>query len=341
MEHKGINYDTGTKTVMDHLTRNTFNPEIVAKEIDIIKNELHCNAIRISGIYIERIVQASEIALQHGLTVWFSPSLPYDDQQNTLKYVIEASTAAEDLRQEFQDLIFIAGCELSLFTAGFVKGTTGEERMKNLFGPVSLIKNIIGIKRTYNLRLNKFLSKAVAEIRKQFHGKITYASGTWEKINWKEFDLVGVDLYQSSFNKSIYLKELQHYKKIGKPVCIMEFGCCSYVGADDKGAMGWAIVDWKKKKPELKGSYTRDERTQSNYLLELLNIFDNEKIFAAFVFTFILENYIYHDDPVFDLDIASYGIVKALGNDKKAYKDLPWLPKRAFFEVGKYYGNTQ
>ncbi len=170
MKYKGINYDTGTKTLTGGLTRETFDLNTVGKEIEIIKNELHCNAIRISGFHIERVVHASKIALKIGLTVWFSPSLHYDNRKNTHNYIIESAAAAEKLRAEFSNVIFVVGCELSLFTSGFVKGETGNERIANLFSPLSTVKNILGIKRKYNRHLNKFLSEVVAEIRKQFHG---------------------------------------------------------------------------------------------------------------------------------------------------------------------------
>ncbi|HMG68929.1 MAG TPA: hypothetical protein VK588_14630 [Chitinophagaceae bacterium] len=336
MKYRGINYDTGTKTVIGGLTREKFEPDRIAKEISIIKNELHCNAIRISGASIEKVAKASEIALQSGLEVWFSPSLPYDDQENTLNYIIEAAIIAEDLRKKFRDIVFVTGCELSLFTTGFVKGATGDDRIRNLFSPFGLIKNMLGVRHSYNIRLNKFLVAAVNEIRQRFKGKISYASGSWEKIDWKLFDIVSVDLYRASYNKSIYLKELQKYKNMGLPFCVTEFGCCTYKGAEEKGPMGWAIVDWKKEVPELKGEFVRDEQEQANYLLELMKIFDDEKIFGAFVFTFILENYKYDVDPAHDLDMASYGIVKSLGKGEGGYKDLPWAPKKAFFEIAKY-----
>ncbi len=338
MKYKGINYDVGTKTLTGRLTRVTFDINTVAKEIEIIKNELHCNAIRISGWHLERIVAASEIALKLGLTVWFSPALHYENRENTFKYIIEGAVAAEKLRAEFSNLVFVAGCELSVFTSGFIKGDTGEERIATLFAPLSMVKNILGIQRKYNHRLNKFLSDVVKEIKNQFHGAITYASGTWEKVNWKIFDLIGVDHYRSIYNKANYGKELQRFRKHGKPLIVTEFGCCAYKGAEDKGAMAWAIVDWKKEKPELKGDYIRDEQVQSKNILELLDIFENEKVSGAFVFTFISYNYVYNEKPAYDLDMASYGIVKAMPYSKDGYyQNLLWLPKLAFFELGKYY----
>jgi hypothetical protein len=337
MQYKGINYDTGTKTTTGKLTREIFDPDVIAREIGIIRNELHCNAIRISGIDTERIVKAAEIALKLGMAVWFSPTLHYRSQGDTLKHIAGAATAAENLRRNFHNLIFVAGCELSLFTHGFVKGETGNDRLKNLFGPLSLLKNSLGIKRKYNRLLNAFLSTALVEIRNRFYGKVTYASGAWEKIDWEEFDFIGVDLYRSIFNKSAYDIELRNYVKLDKPLCITEFGCCTFHGADDKGAMGWAIVDWKKEKPELRLDYVRSEETQAKYIIELLTIFDSEKVTGAFVFTFISGNYIYDENPKYDLDMGSYGIVKALKKGEAGYKDLPWTPKQAFFELGNYY----
>lgn len=338
MNYKGINYDIGTKTLTGRITRETFDIVDVAKELEIIRNELHCNAIRISGLDIDRISITAEIALKLGLTVWFSPALHYDNRENTLRYIVEGAVAAEKLRLKYANIIYVTGCELSLFTAGFIKGETGEQRVKKMFSPASMVKNLLGIRRAYNSKLNAFLSNAVNQVRKEFNGQISYASGTWEKIDWAMFDIIGIDHYRASYNRPVYNKVLQNYLKIGKPVSIMEFGCCTYKGAEDKGAMGWAIVDWKKEKPELKGDYVRDEDAQANHITELLNIFENEKVFAAFVFTFISSNYVYDGDPKYDLDMAAFGIVRAIANNKPGrYQGLPWLPKKSFFELGKYY----
>ncbi len=337
MHYKGINYDVGTKTLTGGLTREGFDSFLVTKEIETIKNELHCNAIRISGLDIDRLVRTSEIALKQGLTVWFSPALHYSDQVTTLKYIIQCAMAAEKLRLVYPNIIFVTGCELSLFTSGFINGQTGNDRIKKMFSPLSLLKNMLGIKRVYNKRLNFFLEAAVHEIRKHFRGQLTYAAGAWEKIDWHLFDIIGVDLYRSVYNKRTYVKELQAYKKMGKPISIMEFGCCAYKGADEKGPMGWAIVDWKKNRPELKGKFIRDGHTQAQYIIDLLTIFDKEKVFASFVFTFVSYNYIYDENPQYDLDMASYGIVKVIRRDVQGYEGLPWMPKIAFFELSKYY----
>jgi hypothetical protein len=341
MKYRGINYDIGTKTLKGGLTRPVFDIDTVARELEIIQSVLHCNAIRISGLDIDRIVVASEIALSLGLTVWFSPSLHYDNQQNTYRYILQSAMQAEKLRSKYEQVILVIACELSLFTEGFVQGKTGEERMRNLFGPLSLLKNFTGFKRSYNRRLNSFLFRLVPEIRANFHGEITYAAGLWEKVDWKLFDIVGIDHYRALYNKKTYLQQLQSYKENGKPLAITEFGCCTYQGADDKGAMAWAIVDWSLTKPRLKGNFIRDENVQANYLIELLNMFETENILGAFVFTFCSYNYYFKEDPAYDLDMAAFGIVKSIPENITGYRDrLPWLPKKAFYELGKYYSGS-
>src|SRR5258708_1753382 len=99
------------------------------------------------------------------------------------------------------------------------------------------------MKGSFHKRLNSFLAKAAVMVREHFHGQLTYASGSWENVDWDVFDIVGIDYYREKFNKKTYREKLRTYFKHGKPVVVLEFGCCTYKGAEDKGGYGWAIVD--------------------------------------------------------------------------------------------------
>ena len=55
MHRKGINYDTGFAPIGDGLSRETFEPAQVRREIEIIARDVHCNAVRISGRDADRI----------------------------------------------------------------------------------------------------------------------------------------------------------------------------------------------------------------------------------------------------------------------------------------------
>ena len=116
-----MNYDVGTFARRDEPSRTTFDPALVQREIDIIKNDLHCNAIRISGQEIARLTLAAEYALHQGLEVWFSPAWVDATEQEMLAYLAQCAQAAEWLRQQSSQVIFVIGCELTFFMQGLVE----------------------------------------------------------------------------------------------------------------------------------------------------------------------------------------------------------------------------
>ena len=340
LTRKGINYDVGTFTRgKGSSSRDIFTPAIVKREMEIIKHDLHCNAIRISGQDLGRLTVAAEFAIQQGLEVWFSPALIDATEPEMLTYFAECSRAAEKLRENSPNIIFVAGCELTFFMKGLVLGDTSFDRIQTFMSPWRLLKNTI-LKGSYHKRLNRYLSKAVKVIREHFHGEVTYASGPWENVEWDLFDMVGIDYYREAHNKNSYREKLRTYVKHGKPVVILEFGCCTYKGAEDKGGYGWAIVDRSKTPHLLKGDYIRDENVQVQYLTELLDIFAEEQVNGAFLFTFVMPSYPYNENARYDLDTASYSVVKSYPDQfGTTYKDLPWEPKKAFTALADYYGN--
>ena len=50
--------------------RPVFDPLVVHRELEIIRNDLHCNAVRICGRDIDRLSRATEDAFTDGLEVW-------------------------------------------------------------------------------------------------------------------------------------------------------------------------------------------------------------------------------------------------------------------------------
>jgi hypothetical protein len=109
--------------------------------------------------------------------------------------------------------------------------------------------------------------------------------------------------------------------------------CETYRGASARGGAGWAIIDQAANPRRLTGAYERDEGEQVRYLRELLEVFDAEGLDSAFWFTFAGYELPHRADPVHDLDLASYGVVKmrdpGLDQDR-ATADLGWEPKEAF-----------
>ncbi len=121
MRLKGVNYDVGVIYYWNW--RPDFDPRVVHREIEIIKNDLHCNSIKIVGRSIERLRMASEDALRQGLEVWFSPAWWDRNMQQTLDYISRAAAAAETLRRRWPErVVFVAGFESSLFMQGILEG---------------------------------------------------------------------------------------------------------------------------------------------------------------------------------------------------------------------------
>ena len=337
MNYKGINYDVGTSTTHGTLSRERFDPQLVRREMQIIKSDLHCNAIRISGVSIERLKLAANYALERGLDVWFSPTLPNATESETLKYFADCAQAAETLRQQSPNLVLLTGVELTAFMRGLLEGETPMERLGTLIHPFRLIKSTLQ-KGSFHKNLNSFLRKATTRIREHFHGRLAYASGPWEEVDWSLFDFVGIDYYRDAMNKKFYEQNLVKYFKHGKPVVVTEFGSCTYRGAEEKGGYGWAIVDWGKSPPQLKGDFLRDERIQADHIVELLEIFKKANVEGAFVFTFVSPGYPYHQQPLIDLDMASYSVVKTYVDQQGVtYKGMPWEPKESFLKLADFY----
>jgi hypothetical protein len=72
MKFKGVCYDVG-RIMMGNNWRPIFDPNVVHRELEIIKNDLHCNSVRICGLDIDRLIIATKDALEQGLEVWLSP----------------------------------------------------------------------------------------------------------------------------------------------------------------------------------------------------------------------------------------------------------------------------
>jgi hypothetical protein len=337
MHRKGINYDTGFAPFGDRLSRASFDPAQVRRELRIIARDLHCTAVRISGLDPGRIATAAAYALDEGLEVWFAPFPCNMTAEDLLPYFVTCARSAEQLRAQSSPVVFVLGCEMSLFNSGFVPGATMFERMQTMINPARLAAHALSPEALVQ-RFQDFLATAVAAVRDSFAGTLTYASGSWETVDWRLFDLVGVDHYLDAGNRASYREQLRAYFAHQRPVVVTEFGCCTYRGAQDRGGLGWAIVDRSARPPRLTEDVVRDEQVQVDYLLEVLDVLDEEEVDGAFWFTFAGFDYPHHADPRHDLDRASYGVVKMLdGATGQAYPGMPWEPKRAFYALGERY----
>jgi hypothetical protein len=253
--------------------------------------------------------------------------------------------AVEPLRArsgEGAEVVFVVGGELSFVVSGVLEGADHYSRIRSFASPRGLLRHLLSGGRWPGRKLDGFLARAAGAVRSKFAGRVTYASGPWERVSWAPFDVVAVNYYRDAANAKRYRAGLRRYLKIGKPLAITEFGCSTYAGADAKGSTGWAIVDTSQARRRIKSPRPRrDEGVQARYLGELVDLFDAEGLDAAFAFNFAGYN-LTHDpaEAEFDLDMASFGVVKVLADGRRGttYRDLPWEPKLSFAALAGRYG---
>src|SRR5690606_2115625 len=119
MRARGIAYDTGF-TRRGHRSLEPLDPDRVERDLRIIRDDLHCNAVQIIGGDPDRLELAAGQAAALGLEVWFSP-YPLElttDQMRAL--FADCAHRAERLRAEGAEVVFVTGVELSVMNRGFV-----------------------------------------------------------------------------------------------------------------------------------------------------------------------------------------------------------------------------
>jgi hypothetical protein len=348
MNRRGVTYDTGivfSGPGYNVPTRPRLDLATAERELQIARDDLHCNAVRLIGRDVDRLVQVAERALALGLEVWLSPALwgrPFDE---TLRYCVSAAGRAEELRKQHPDrFVLVLGSELTLFMEGIVPGRDFAARTREAFTRMKAGDH------SANDRLNDFLGRASTAVRGVYHGPLTYASLVWEEVNWDRFDLIGVDHYRDARIKDRYAEMLQPLLALGKPVVNTEFGMRTYRGAESDGTLGFGVADQMRVglhqlpvvgrfvRERLNGDYVRDEAMQARELTETLTILDAAGVDGAFVGEFVTAAATFSDKPRYDLDMNAFALVKTYRHGKgTTYPDMNWEPKQSFHAVANYY----
>ncbi|HEY7837673.1 MAG TPA: hypothetical protein VIC54_03675 [Terriglobales bacterium] len=342
MYFKGINYDTGFISA-GTTTREPFDPQVVKREMQIIHDDLHCNAVRITGGYPDRLEIAAQYAAEAGLEVWFCPFTNNLTSDELLELLADCANRAERLRQGGAEIVFLTGSELSLMTAGIIPGDTLEDRAAALAEPQRLRPLIPEIRA----RMKELLGKAVEAVRARFHGKLSYASVPLDGVDWGPFDIISTDAgYRVAAVAGRFREDIRAFvaqgRAQGKPVAITEFGCAAFRGAADNAGRGISdVIEWdaNARPVRLKGEYVRDEDEQAQYITELLDVFSTEGVDSAFVYTFARYDLANRTGSHVDFDMASFGLVKVLDDRRRGqrYPDMPWEPKAAFTALADCY----
>lgn len=346
MKHKGVNYDVGT--VMGGNWRPDYNPQTVERELEIIKNDLHCNAVGISGKDIGRVMLTAEAALSQGLEVRLNPAdLTNKPPESTLAYITEAAKATQPLHERYPGkVVFSVGGEFTLFMQGIVPGRTFMQRLQTAFSA-----DYIKSPDRRNKPLNDFLGQTNKAVRAVFDGPVMYCSLVWEQVDWSPFDMIGVDHYWAEKIKDKYIDMVKPLFAYGKPVINTGFGFSTTTAPANGLASTLGNVEGlslllhqqpvigRLIRPKLKVINERSETLQAKRLIDNLKLVDKVGFSGAFIDMFIFPLRPYSDTPKYDLDRESSSLVKYFegGRHGTAYPDMTWEPKEAFRAVADYY----
>ncbi|MBF6274958.1 hypothetical protein A5789_28180 [Nocardia sp. 852002-51101_SCH5132738] len=341
MRGKGMTYDTGFVR-NGSTSRPEFDPAVVRRELAVIRDDLHCTAVQITGGDPERLELAAGYAAELGLEVWFSPYPLELTTAEILALFSECAPRAERIRRTGAEVVFVTGVELTLMNRGFLPGETAMDRVGHLFSEPGERSDRIA---EVSARLDDFLRDAVAAVRRHFLGKLTYCAIPYEQIDWVPFDFVSVELIRSAEVADRFRDGVRALVAQGKPLAITGFGTATWRGSADVAPRSMEIVEYDPvtgAPVRLDGDYVRDEAGQAAYLSDLLEIFDSEGVDSAFVFLFALHSHTHQPDadPRDDLDLAGLGIVKVFEDRHgTTYPDMTWEPKAAFAAVAEFYGS--
>ncbi|KOV56191.1 hypothetical protein [Streptomyces sp. MMG1121] len=328
LRHRGVVYTVGE----GETPGTAFSTARMRADIRAIRDELHADTVDVTGDGVERLTATAAEAAEQGLRVWLQPTLGDVPERDILEHLAETGRFAERLRRQGAAVDLSVGCEFWLFVPGIIPGDDVFERIRNLLDGKA---DPVATQR----RLDRFTAKAAALGRSVFHGRLSYAAAQDARVDWRLFDIVGIDYYSCFPHRDDYVRELRRFQRWGRPVAITEFGTCAYVGAPRTGGMGWDVVDRDKDPEEIKGDLVRSERTQATYLMQLLYAFGPLDLYAAMAFEFVTPDAPHRPgDPRRDLDMASYAITKTV-------KDRPddpasgwhWEPKEAFHALARRY----
>jgi hypothetical protein len=302
-------------------------PADLDRDLGMISEKLHCNAVMLISGDVDRLIGCARSALKLGLAVHLRPDATDLRPEEMLRRLADVAEHAEALRVEYPDQVTLfVGSEFSHTVRGIIPGPRSFIRLRLVLRFRSLLRGRV------RRRVNALLTRASTVARQTFTGPLCYSAAAWEDVDWSVFDLAGVSLYRSLGNRDNYSERVRALAADhGRPFLITEFGCGAFVGADDRGAAPFQIVNWFTDPPRIRGDLARDESVQAAYLAELIDLYDAEDVHGCFVFTYTMPGYPHSSDPARDLDKAGFGLVT---NDED---DGAVRCKQAFHAVAERY----
>ncbi|MDX8053323.1 hypothetical protein SK571_28450 [Lentzea sp. BCCO 10_0798] len=330
----GVCYDTGVlHAAGEPLSRVRWSRPQLEREIRLIADDLRCPSITAFGSDLGRLAETTDAAVRRGMRVFVQPRLYDHPQEQVLEHLAEAARTAERKRHG-DDITFVTGCEHFLFTPGIIPGDTFLDRIAHM----PSITDWPAVVR----RFREFVVKAVEVARREFRGRITYgaaAGADAEWTDWSLFDLVGLDYYTHFDTDAEYAADLGRYRRWGKPLMILEHGCCTFTGAAKAGGMGWDVVDHEADPPVIKPGFERNEREQADHIARMLRVFGAQPDVEGSHLYSVISPDSPHNPTCRDrdYDMASYSLLRTI-RERFDDENSPYRlePKKSFHAFQRF-----
>ena len=82
---------------------------VVRRELEIIRDDLHANAVRIVGSHVGPMTDVAEVALGLGIEVWYSPTFFEYSLEETTNRLVSAAMAAAELEKRYRGRVVYRG----------------------------------------------------------------------------------------------------------------------------------------------------------------------------------------------------------------------------------------
>ena len=276
---KGIVYTTA---VVQEFYQMPPTEDQMKEHLFVIKNELGCNGIRITGDIDEISYKCAEMAIDLGYEcIVLSPFWINYTPEDTVSRMVYFSKDAEKLREKHDGVLLNLVEEPSTTPRGILDDSPSWKVR------TGMIPQKYKDPR-WHKRYQKFLEDLI-DASKHFNGKrlIGFGSWEWETAEWRDLDIeiVGDSHYWypnygdwSNPNNS-YITHMNSVRVFGKPYYITEWGSCTYKGAWERGADAW--------RDAMSMSAPYNEEEQVNAIERYAQMFNNaNKVDAIFLFEF-------------------------------------------------------
>ena len=245
------------------------------EKLDVIRNELGCNALIIYGYadFEDDLINVGKLAVGKRFDrIYLTPMYLDFSIDDTVQRIGSFASRIKALREKSDSIVFMVGHEFSLDSSSFVPGATYDEREQNAWnGQFNWRKGLSVMPSAF--------SKIISLCKQNYGYPIAYASTTWEADNvvpWEDstFESIGVDAYvwnKVGWTQQYVTNEIEKLsQQYRKQVMVTEWGCCSFKNASE---------DWQA---EPGPDYPYDEDEQANYIQQYCDMLNRSAATGCF-----------------------------------------------------------